>query len=847
MRRQLLRSRRWFRMRASRLRVAGVALVLVAGLSGSAVSAAAETGTQQARGAHRRVLQATGNAGVLGTPTVGATAPARPQLPQSTTVTLPTGDRVQLDAAADGVQQATPIPADTVHGKPRALSTFARFTWRGDQYVIPDQAVPYLHSTLDPRLFDVSYLARAHLGTGGAGLPVRITYASPTADVSLPGVRVARRTGATATATITAAQAGRLGKLLATQGQAARTGRSAAPAGQLPGIRHIALAPPRGAPALPASPTQLPAHPSAAKGLPYYTLTVHFTNRNGKPGRFLGFVQDVGNAGLYASLTTGSGSESLSVPKGTYSLEFSVETPLSSGTGFDTALVVKPQVSVDSDTNITMDARTAVPYRATPGTAVTAKVRSDLIGFVRTSVTGGQTNTLPITFTKVGLGLYSVSPNPEKKYPGWFAAALSATPTAPVTKGGFLFDANMVLSNTVLGGSQGPDPMYIYDFPHPGSIPSSLTYTVPAANLTTVHEQLYRNPSGCSSNGQNLINTQVFLPLGGGQWFGPEFPADHLPAGKRTDYWYSSDPRLDLWQTQVGIGFGTGCTASGYSAVQRIAPGQQITETWNKAPLVPTGLPYRYADYLSSDLLVTGDPRLTLCAACRQDDNGVVNLTAFGDSDPSHYGDNVATVAQTQALRFYRNGTLALSTASQFSPLLPPFGLELPLLPQAASYRLDWTWDREGDSKATVATDWTFHSGPDDPAASLPAGEECAPDATRSCSYLPLLFLRYNLPLTYHSQATAGTSEPINFTVTSQQGAPPPGGVSATVSASFDDGKTWTTPQQATSQGGGRFTTTLSQPALASTDKFVALRVTAKDGSGDSVTQTIIRAYGLTS
>ncbi|MBO0814642.1 MAG: hypothetical protein J2P30_05760, partial [Actinobacteria bacterium] len=94
---------------------------------------------------------------------------------------------------------------------PQTPSTFMQFTGGGDQYVVPDAAVPYLHSTLDPRLFDVSYLARAHLGTGSTGLPVHITYTSPAATASLPGVQVARRTGATATATISTAQASGLG------------------------------------------------------------------------------------------------------------------------------------------------------------------------------------------------------------------------------------------------------------------------------------------------------------------------------------------------------------------------------------------------------------------------------------------------------------------------------------------------------------------------------------------------------------------------------------------------------------------------------------------------------------
>lgn len=70
--------------------------------------------------------------------------------------------------------------------------------------------------------------------------------------------------------------------------------------------------------------------------------------------------------------------------------------------------------------------------------------------------------------------------------------------------------------------------------------------------------------------------------------------------------------------------------------------------------------------------------------------------------------------------------------------------------------------------------------------------------------------------------------------------------MSATVSASFDDGQTWTAALRATALGGDTFAVAIGQPAAAGTDGFASLRVTASDGTGNSVTQTIIRAYGLT-
>jgi hypothetical protein len=157
------------------------------------------------------------------------------------------------------------------------------------------------------------------------------------------------------------------------------------------------------------------------------------------------------------------------------------------------------------------------------------------------------------------------------------------------------------------------------------------------------------------------------------------------------------------------------------------------------------------------------------------------------------------------------------------------------------------TTPKTGDAVGYTDTDWTFHSGPDDPVAHLPEGEACAPTMTGSCAFLPLLFPVYNLPLNTSDQATAGAPFTIPFTVSHQLGESPPSGVSATVSESFDDGKTWTAPQAATSTGGSQFTATIAQPALSATSGFASLRVTATDSAGDSVTQTIVRAYGLAS
>ncbi|MCP9950703.1 hypothetical protein LUX33_21385 [Actinomadura madurae] len=121
----------------------------------------------------------------------------------------------------------------------------------------------------------------------------------------------------------------------------------------------------------------------------------------------------------------------------------------------------------------------------------------------------------------------------------------------------------------------------------------------------------------------------------------------------------------------------------------------------------------------------------------------------------------------------------------------------------------------------------------------------CTPDEGRPCSLLPLLFVRYDLALDDGSRAKAGSPYEIAFTVAHQQGAPAPEGVTATVEASYDDGESWSEPVTATAGDGGRFTAAVTHPPLGDTDGTVSLRVRARDSAGNTVDQTIIRAYGL--
>jgi subtilisin family serine protease len=119
---------------------------------------------------------------------------------------------------------------------------------------------------------------------------------------------------------------------------------------------------------------------------------------------------------------------------------------------------------------------------------------------------------------------------------------------------------------------------------------------------------------------------------------------------------------------------------------------------------------------------------------------------------------------------------------------------------------------------------WTFHTG---------AG-------TAEQVPLPLLDVRWALPLDDHNRAAAGTLRG-GLTVANQPGLHAPTVRSVTVEVSYDDGATWR--KVAVTPKGDRFDVRI--PAGGTTGGYASLRASAADSAGNRVTETVIRAYAL--
>ncbi|MFI7426565.1 S8 family peptidase [Micromonospora sp. NPDC049836] len=168
-------------------------------------------------------------------------------------------------------------------------------------------------------------------------------------------------------------------------------------------------------------------------------------------------------------------------------------------------------------------------------------------------------------------------------------------------------------------------------------------------------------------------------------------------------------------------------------------------------------------------------------------------------------------------VNLYRNG-IKVGDANQ-----APWSWEVPA--EAGDYRLAATFhsDPEFTLSTVVDAEWTFRSG------HVSDGELVK---------LPLTAIRYTPELDIDNRAPAGRLFAIPISLDRQVGAAPGRTRTLTVEASFDDGRTW--QPLTVRRTGERAVAWVHNPAGSG---FVSLRAAASDTGGNTVTQTVIRAY----
>jgi subtilisin family serine protease len=195
----------------------------------------------------------------------------------------------------------------------------------------------------------------------------------------------------------------------------------------------------------------------------------------------------------------------------------------------------------------------------------------------------------------------------------------------------------------------------------------------------------------------------------------------------------------------------------------------------------------------------------------RQQDHIIAYVPMFGDG-AGHPG---GSTAESESVALYRGNTKLGE------------GTDYDVPPGTATYRLEESSTRSAPHtlSTTVSGTWTFRSGHVD-------GE--------SFQRLPVSTVRFSPRLDGRNTAPGGCRFAIPVTVDRQPGSAAGRVRSLRVEVSFDDGKTW--KPAALSGSGDHRVATVQHPHGAG---FASLRASSTDTKGNTVTQTVIRAYAL--
>ncbi|WP_328897075.1 S8 family serine peptidase [Streptomyces sp. NBC_00236] len=202
------------------------------------------------------------------------------------------------------------------------------------------------------------------------------------------------------------------------------------------------------------------------------------------------------------------------------------------------------------------------------------------------------------------------------------------------------------------------------------------------------------------------------------------------------------------------------------------------------------------------------------------------NITPWTDSGAGHSGAMPAAEYETTTLAFYQGDTKVKGFAGRA-------GYAWDLSPEKLPYRLVLDASRDAETWKTSTrthTEWDFVSGETDPQGAVRAD-------------IPLLQLDYDVATDLAGDVKAGKWTEIGLSSITQEWLE--GAVKASkasLSVSYDDGKTWSAVQLK-KDAAGSWTARFKTPKKGAT--AVSLKAHAEAGNGLAVEQEIIRAFGL--
>jgi hypothetical protein len=673
----------------------------------------------------------------------------------------------------------------------------------GKSYLIPPQAMPYLGRGLDLSLFDVAAL----VGRERAGrLPVTVTYRRGVPR--LPGVTLTHTASGAARGYLTQAGAGAFGAALARQFAADHARGSYGQDGMFAGGLSVALAgggvPTRAAPSRP--------------GFPMRTLTVTGTDLAGRPDTGdLVYVINVDNIGRFSDPDESQnvfyhGSARFSVPAGHY---LAIATFYSGTRLTNWHVVARPQFTVSGPaTAVHLDARTATSRLQWVTPRPVTQPCPGLVNFLRIPAVGPA-----FTFSyEVCRNAMWVSPVTSTRLTGALHTVFDVQLTSPPRYRGTPYEYDLAYT--------APD----------GVIPP-LRYVVRPATLTTVNARYYQ-PSA-SAGGWQPVGLFRFQFQRGGSSISEQGRQVHLP-GREIQYYATG--RSLLWFASYVQSLRSG--AGGQAGSGRVLhPGQRLSVGWNAFPLHPAP---------NTNLLGAANPSatglgaggLTLPSASRAGNTLTLDITPFSDNVVGHTGSGFTAVSpgtlRGRYAVFAGGDRLAGGNAVRAAHGRPDLRAAVRLPPGAQRIRFVLAASRTGRLyrlSPASRTVWTWRSVPA-PGATLPPGWTCG-NRTRSCSVQPMLTLEYAVAGESLYGSTRAGRQTIHLSVGHLQLVKGVQVTRASVSVSFDRGRTWR-PAKLTGNNGS-YTATFGAPAGVK----VSLRTSAADAAGGSVTEALPDAYQI--
>ncbi len=331
-----------------------------------------------------------------------------------------------------------------------------------------------------------------------------------------------------------------------------------------------------------------------------------------------------------------------------------------------------------------------------------------------------------------------------------------------------------------------------------GHFPTGMQRSVRDRDLAKVTTRYARQLPGRQASRVAFGSTEGM----GGSW---SIGLNYRPPFKVTSY---LDPAPVSWSSELAEwvpdedGFPSDQTALS-SRDRAYQAGSSSAEQWNKAVLGPS-----LADGGWGPSVARLDNEISVGVALHADAAG-------------HLGGSLADQASTT---LYRDGKKVAESPN------PGYFDDLVTVPGAkASFRLEVSSTRPTYSNFTTRLDtaWTFTS-------KHVAGED--PQA------LPLWAVRFSPQVDQLNRNHEGTEAMVPVSVEPQSGAAVGKARHLTVDVSVDDGKTWQSARTIPA-GDGRWVAVVETPASGA--EYVSLRAEATDTKGNSVKETILRAYAI--